>query len=231
MIERSDFLVLGSGVAGLLAARKLARLGTVHDTLKAGAGLCHDDIVRIAVEEGPARIQELMDIGVRFTERDRKLDLGLEGGHSQRRVLHAGDLTGREIERALVEACRSDPAIRLFENHVAVDLILEHHPGERPAEHNRATGAWALDNPGLRPDYERIFPRPIADLRESFFSERKRQIGNINQDLLVYLVDGPDGMNSESVTAVQTTLDTLKGRFGYCDKCAKDAVLALLKKN
>ena len=92
-------------------------------------------------------------------------------------------------------------------------------------------GAWALDNPGLRPDYERIFPRPIADLREAFFSERKRQIGNINQDLLVYLVDGPDGMNSESVTAVQTTLDTLKGRFGYCDKCAKDAVLALLKKN
>jgi serine protein kinase len=91
-------------------------------------------------------------------------------------------------------------------------------------------GAWSLDNPGKRPDYERIFPRPIADLRESFFSERKRQVNRINQDLLVYLVDGADKMLPDAVTAVQTTLDNLKRRFGYCDKCAKDAVLALLKK-
>jgi hypothetical protein len=91
-------------------------------------------------------------------------------------------------------------------------------------------GAWSLDNRGQRPDYERIFPRPIADLRESFFSERKRQVTRINQDLLVYLVDGPDQMLPDAVTAVRTTLDTLKQRFGYCDKCAKDAVLALLKK-
>ncbi|HEY5281545.1 MAG TPA: serine protein kinase PrkA, partial [Polyangia bacterium] len=92
-------------------------------------------------------------------------------------------------------------------------------------------GAWSLDNPGQRPDYERIFPRPIADLRESFFSERKRQVTKINQDLLVFLVDGPDKMLPESVTAVRTTLDNLKQRFGYCDHCAKDAVLALLKRN
>jgi len=91
-------------------------------------------------------------------------------------------------------------------------------------------GAWSLDNPGKRPDYERIFPGPIADLRESFFGERKRQVNRINQDLLVYLVDGPDKMSAEAVTAVRTTLDNLKNRFGYCDKCAKDAVLALLKK-
>jgi predicted Ser/Thr protein kinase len=91
-------------------------------------------------------------------------------------------------------------------------------------------GAWSLDNRGQRPDYERIFPRPIADLRESFFSERKRQVTRINQDLLVYLVDGPDQMLPDAVTAVRTTLDNLKQRFGYCDKCAKDAVLALLKK-
>ncbi len=91
-------------------------------------------------------------------------------------------------------------------------------------------GAWSLDNPGKRPDYERIFPGPIADLRESFFGERKRQVNRINQDLLVYLVDGPDKMAAEAVTAVRTTLDNLKNRFGYCDKCAKDAVLALLKK-
>jgi Putative Ser protein kinase len=92
-------------------------------------------------------------------------------------------------------------------------------------------GAWSLDNTGQRPDYERIFPRPIADLRESFFSERKRQVTRINQDLLVYLVDGPDQMPPDAVTAVRTTLDNLKRRFGYCDKCAKDAVLALLKKS
>jgi hypothetical protein len=91
-------------------------------------------------------------------------------------------------------------------------------------------GAWSLDNLGKRPDYERIFPRPIADLREAFFSERKRQITRINQDLLVYLVDGPDTMVPDEVIAVRTTLDNLKRRFGYCDKCAKDAVLALLKK-
>jgi serine protein kinase len=90
-------------------------------------------------------------------------------------------------------------------------------------------GAWSLDNPGKRPDYELIFPRPIADLREASFSERKRQITKINQDLLVFLVDGPDKMPSESVKTVRTTLDNLKQRFGYCDKCAKDAVLALLK--
>jgi serine protein kinase len=91
-------------------------------------------------------------------------------------------------------------------------------------------GAWSLDHPGNRPDYERIFPGPIADLREAFFGERKRQVNRINQDLLVYLVDGPDKMAADAVTAVRTTLDTLKQRFGYCDKCAKDAVLALLKK-
>lgn len=91
-------------------------------------------------------------------------------------------------------------------------------------------GAWSLDNPNQRPDYEHIFPRPISDLREAFFSERKRQVTRINQDMLVYLVDGPDQMLPDAVVAVRTTLDNLKQRFGYCDKCVKDAVLALLKK-
>jgi predicted Ser/Thr protein kinase len=91
-------------------------------------------------------------------------------------------------------------------------------------------GAWSLDNPGKRPDYERIFPRPIADLREASFTERKRQVTQINQDLLVFLVDGPDKMAPGDVEAVKTTLENLRNRFGYCDKCAKDAVLALLRK-
>jgi serine protein kinase len=92
-------------------------------------------------------------------------------------------------------------------------------------------GAWSLDNPDKRPDYERIFPRPIVDLREAFFAERKRQVTKINQDLLVFLVDGPDKMAPDAVAAVETTLGNLKGRFGYCDRCSKDAVLALLKKS
>jgi serine protein kinase len=92
-------------------------------------------------------------------------------------------------------------------------------------------GAWSLDNPGKRPDYERIFPRPIADLREASFTERKRQVTRINEDLLVFLVDGPDKMAPDDVEAVKTTLANLKARFGYCDQCAKDAVLALLKKS
>jgi predicted Ser/Thr protein kinase len=91
-------------------------------------------------------------------------------------------------------------------------------------------GAWSLDNRGQRPDYERIFPRPITDLRESFFSERKRQVNQISNDLLIFLVDGPQKLEASDLGLVQTTLDTLKTRFGYCDHCAKDAVLALLRK-
>lgn len=91
-------------------------------------------------------------------------------------------------------------------------------------------GAWSLDHRGQRPDYEQIFPRPIADLREAFFNERKRQVNQISTDLLIYLVDGPQKLRPEDCGLVQTTLNTLKTRFNYCDDCAKDAVLALLKK-
>ncbi len=177
-LVESDFLVIGSGIAGLSAAAELATLGSVsvvtkgdlmrsnsafaqggiaavmdpadsfashvRDTLEAGAGLCREEVVRGIVGEGPACIQRLIDQGVRFSERDNRLDLGLEGGHSQRRILHASDLTGREIQRALAEACRAHPRIRLFENHAAVDLILERHPSEAPPDRNRALGAYAL---------------------------------------------------------------------------------------
>ena len=75
-----------------------------------------------------------------------------------------------------------------------------------------------------------IFPRPIANLREAFFAERKKQIRKINEDLLVYLVDGPAKMAADVAEASKKTLDTLKTRFGYCDHCAKDAILALVRK-
>jgi serine protein kinase len=91
-------------------------------------------------------------------------------------------------------------------------------------------GAWSIDHPKQKPDYEQIFPRPIAELRESFFEERKKQVRKINEDLLVLLTDGPTKMQPDAAAAAQTTLATMKSRFGYCDDCAKDAVLALVRK-
>lgn len=126
----------------------------VHDTLDAGAGLCREDVVRLIVAEGPARIQELIDRGVRFSEREngggRELDLGKEGGHSKRRVLHAADMTGREIERALLAAVDAHPSIRVFENHVAVDLITAAKIG-RPGP-DRCLGLYVLDAENRRVD-------------------------------------------------------------------------------
>src|SRR5690242_6934688 len=156
-----DYLVLGSGIAGLSYALKVAPRGRVaivtkkdraesntnyaqggiaavtskedsfelhvRDTLQAGAGLCKESVVRTIIEEGPARISELIALGMHFSEREvsngnRELDLGKEGGHSKRRILHAKDITGREIERALLAAIAQNPSIQIFENHLAIDL-------------------------------------------------------------------------------------------------------------
>lgn len=179
---RSDFLVIGSGIAGLSFALKAARHGTVtlltkrgiresatfyaqggiasvsskedtfeahiKDTLDAGAGLCNRDIVELVVRDAPARIQELIDLGVEFTRRaigaDTELDLGKEGGHSKRRIVHAEDLTGRAVEEALVHAVESDKKIRVFENAIAVDLI-SHSKFVGSTDEDTVWGAYALD--------------------------------------------------------------------------------------
>jgi predicted Ser/Thr protein kinase len=91
-------------------------------------------------------------------------------------------------------------------------------------------GAWSIDHPRQKPDYEKIFPHPIAALREAFFEERKKQVRKINEDLLVLLTDGPARMVPEAASAANATLSVMKSRFGYCDNCAKDAVLALVRK-
>ncbi|NLH47043.1 MAG: L-aspartate oxidase [Myxococcales bacterium] len=98
----------------------------VQDTLTAGAGLCKEPVVRMVVENGPARIRELIALGVNFDRRSSDLndfDLHIEGGHSKRRVLHSGDITGAEVERALLARVQAHPRIKTFPYHLAVDLI------------------------------------------------------------------------------------------------------------
>ena len=180
----SDFLIIGSGIAGLSLALKAARLGKVsvitkkeevdtatnlaqggiaavlnsedsfsehiRDTLKAGDGLCDENVVRMVVENGPARVKELIDIGVNFVkEKNGNLSLGREGGHSKRRVAHAYDLTGREIERALVESVGNNPNISLYENHMCVDLITEDAKDiDENVSQRRCVGAYVIDEYG-----------------------------------------------------------------------------------
>jgi serine protein kinase len=91
-------------------------------------------------------------------------------------------------------------------------------------------GAWSIDHPRQKPDYDNIFPRPIVALREAFFEERKKQVRKINEDLLIMLTDGADRMQPDAAAAATTTLTAMKARYGYCDNCAKDAVLALIRK-
>jgi L-aspartate oxidase len=119
----------------------------VEDTLKTGVGLCHRDAVELVVREGPARVEELMNLGVDFTRTKEGLDLGREGGHSQNRIVHVHDRSGAEIERALLHAIAAHPAISVFEHHFAVDLITEHHLGRQAAdaESIHCWGAYALD--------------------------------------------------------------------------------------
>jgi L-aspartate oxidase len=176
----SDFLVIGSGIAGLSFALRAAERGSVtlltkkdqkesatnyaqggiasvmsrddsfeehiRDTLTAGDGLCHEDAVRAVVTGGPKAIEDLLRWGVRFTPgtaADARYDLGREGGHSKRRILHYLDRTGREIERALAEAAAAHANIRVLEQLIAIDLITSGKLG-LPGE-DRCLGVYAYD--------------------------------------------------------------------------------------
>ncbi len=122
----------------------------IADTLEAGAGLCDESVVRAIVTDAPARIAELIAIGVQFDAKEtqpgeppHELDLGREGGHSRRRILHARDITGREIEEALLRAVAAHPSIELLANHIAIDLITLKKLGHVSAD--RCLGAYVLD--------------------------------------------------------------------------------------
>jgi L-aspartate oxidase len=131
----------------------------VRDTLEAGDGLCHPDVVRAVVTQGPECVRELMELGVRFSfaegGREGPLSLGREGGHSRRRIVRAGDLTGREIERALLESAMAEPAVDVREHWLAVDLVC-HLEGGVP----HCAGILALDLRELR--YVRILAEVTA---------------------------------------------------------------------
>ncbi len=116
----------------------------VSDTLDAGAGLCDTERVERMVAEGPARIKEMLDWGVPFTHENGKIALGREGGHTKRRIVHVADYTGRAMEEVLLERAKAHPRIRILENHLAINLALQHHlRGSGDAE--RVYGAYVLD--------------------------------------------------------------------------------------
>ncbi len=177
MVYKSDFLVIGTGVAGLSFALKAAKYGSVNlickrsiddtntnlaqggiaavlgqddtwdfhiqDTLTSGVGLCNPEVVKVMVESGPDLVEELADLGVAFTSNAAdpgRPELGREGGHSRRRVIHAKDTTGQAIQKILGEKVRQEANIEFYQNFQALDLIIADAVGPRTV-----LGAYVLD--------------------------------------------------------------------------------------
>ena len=180
---KTDFLVIGSGAAGLSFALKAAERGRVtvvtkgemnecntnyaqggicsvtyapdtfekhiRDTLVCGAGKCDPEAVERVVRQAPDSIRDLIAWGTRFDRTpDGRFELNREGGHTEHRILHHEDLTGAEIERALVESVRRHPNITVLEHRFAIDLLTQHHLGEFVTRHTRGLacfGAYVLN--------------------------------------------------------------------------------------
>jgi len=164
MRKRTDFLVIGSGIAGLTFALKAARFGKVtivtkssledsntryaqggiaavfsepdnfekhiKDTIIAGDGICNEEVVRLVVQEAPARIKDLIELGVPFDKKeDGTYDLAKEGGHTEYRILHTKDKTGEAIEETLIKKVKNNPNIEIYEQHFAIEILTQHHLG------------------------------------------------------------------------------------------------------
>lgn len=175
----TDYLIIGSGIAGLSLALKLSRLGSVSvitkkqkaesntnyaqggiaavmgdddnfelhiaDTLDCGAGLCNLEAVKKIVYEGPEKIKELMEFGANFSNERGHLELGKEGGHSRNRIIHSDDLTGKEIERALLSAIGKNKNIRIYEYYFCIDLLTGKNLKRRNKDTNKCFGVYALN--------------------------------------------------------------------------------------
>ena len=178
---KSDYLVIGSGIAGLTFALEVAEFGEVSlitkdklcntnttlaqggvaavildedqpedhakDTYIAGAGMCHRDAVDVMVKEASQRIKDLVDRGVKFDQKnDGSYDLAREGGHSCARILHVADQTGKSIQETLVDRVKEHPNITIYEDHMAVELITDHHVlSNLQSAFNICFGAYVLD--------------------------------------------------------------------------------------
>lgn len=177
---KTDFLIIGSGIAGLFLALKLSKLGKVvivtkkqkaesntnyaqggiaavlsedddfalhiKDTLDCGAGLCNLNAVKKIVTEGPLRINELIDIGVDFTKKNGELELGMEGGHSKNRIVHSKDLTGKEVERALLNKISQTPNIEIYEYYFAIDFLTsKNFKNAADAKKNKCYGVYVFN--------------------------------------------------------------------------------------
>ncbi len=117
----------------------------IKDTVLAGAHLCDEEVVKKVICAGPKLIDELLTIGVRFNKTTQnEFDLGMEGGHSQRRVLHASDITGYELEKKLLQRAQKNPRIKILEYHIAIDLIGDRHLKKRIGD-NLCYGGYVLD--------------------------------------------------------------------------------------
>src|SRR5438128_7873299 len=246
-MKQYDFVVIGSGIAGLSFALKVARHGSVavitkrkgadtntawaqggiacvtsdedsfelhvRDTLEAGAGLCDEQVVRTIVTEGPARIQELVDLGLHFDEREvsghREFDLGIEGGHSKRRVLHVRDVTGKEIEGTLLRELSR-------QSHVAESAAGGQHLQHKSKRSGEAGGLKGLGDPAdsvnrLSPGAKRV------DLLENhmavdLITAAKLGFAAYDRCLGVYVLDEKSG-EVETIRADRVVLAT-----GGCGK-------------
>jgi L-aspartate oxidase len=203
----TDFLVIGSGAAGLGFALKAAEHAHVtvvtkaevtesntrfaqggissvtyapdsfeqhvQDTLVCGAGRCDLDAVNLVVRRAPELIQDLIKWGTEFDKKsDGTYELAREGGHTQHRILHHKDLTGAEIERALVEQARKHPNITILEHHFAVDLLTQHHLGELVTKHSNKIvcfGAYVID----------LITNDIHTVRAKFTVVASGGVGNV----------------------------------------------------
>ena len=184
MQNKFDFLIIGSGIAGLSFALKVAEHGSVcivtknhladtatsyaqggissvtyapdnfekhiNDTIIAGVDINDKRVVKKVVEEGPERIKDLISWGVSFdkTKDEKQFDLHKEGGHSEHRILHVKDYTGKEIENTLIQRVKEHPNITIFEKHFAIDIITQHHMGEKVTHRRKdieCYGAYVLN--------------------------------------------------------------------------------------
>jgi L-aspartate oxidase len=149
-LEESNTKYAQGGVAAVWNLSVDSYQKHINDTLDAGDGLCNPKVVNFVIKEGPVRVKELIDWGTRFdkTTMETDYDLGREGGHSENRILHYKDLTGWEIQRALIQKAKSFENVEILENYFVIDLLTQHHLGytvTRVTPGITCYGAYILD--------------------------------------------------------------------------------------